>query len=140
MAIASGGFIKQIILKDPVPAADWNQDNIIMFNVQLLNASTFEAILGMKAPKTPVTPELYKQYDYPFFKLYEELSGIKGNFTNVTSVAKLDKKKGKKRKYPDDEFIEFPIVEPNAVDQRRPFLPVSEMLALLSTLNVAQDL
>ena len=137
MAIASGGFIRQSIVKDTLSAADWNQDNIIMFNVQLLNASTFEVILGMKAPETPVTPELYKQYGYPFFKLYEELSGIKGNFTNVKSVAKLEKKKGKKRKYSADEVIEFPIVELNTVDQRRPFLPVSEMVALLSTLNVA---
>ncbi|PVH76461.1 hypothetical protein DL98DRAFT_361971, partial [Cadophora sp. DSE1049] len=93
MAIAPGGFINQTIVKDLGPAGDWNQDNIIMFNVQLLNTSTFEAILGMKAPETPATPELYKQYGYPFYKLFEELSGIRGNFTKVKSVAKLDKKK-----------------------------------------------
>ncbi|KAH7395551.1 hypothetical protein BKA64DRAFT_708946 [Cadophora sp. MPI-SDFR-AT-0126] len=138
-AIAPGGFINQTIVKDPIPAGDWNQDNIIMFNVQLLNASTFEAILGIKAPETPVTPELYKQYGYPFFKLYEEVGGIKGNFTKLKRVANLDKKKGKKRKYPDDKVVDFPVVELNTVDHQRPFLPVSEMEAILTEFNVTQD-
>lgn len=56
MAVAPGGFITQTIVRDPIPADKWDAENIVMFNVQLVNATSFEKLLGLKAPNTPITP------------------------------------------------------------------------------------
>ena len=87
MAIAPGGFINQTIIKDPVPMEDWDQNNTILFNLQLLNASCFQQLLGIKPPSTPITPALYKAHGYPFYKLYEEPSGISGDFGGIKRYA-----------------------------------------------------
>jgi hypothetical protein len=97
MAVSPGRFINQTSVKDPVKAEDWVIGNTVMFNMQLLNASIFEQVTGIEAPATPITPELYKRYGYPFFKLYEEKSGIKGDFKGLKSVSALDQQKGVKR-------------------------------------------
>jgi hypothetical protein len=94
----------------------------------------FEQVTGIKAPSTPITPELYKRYGYPFFKLYEEKSGVKGDFQGLKSVGALDQQKGVKRAR--DEFLRFPIVELNTVDKQRRFLPVSEIEATVKKLNI----
>jgi hypothetical protein len=83
MAIAPGGFVNQTIDKDPIPAADWAKDNTIMFNLTLMSASAIYQVTGVKPPVTPVTPSVYAQYGYPFFKLYEEPSGISGDFNGT---------------------------------------------------------
>ncbi|CZT42531.1 related to ubiquitin/ribosomal protein S27a fusion protein [Rhynchosporium secalis] len=140
MAVAPGGFINQTIVRDPFPADKWDQENTILFNLQLLNALTFEAILGIKAPETPITAALYKEYGFPFYKMYEELSGIQGTFGGVKSVASIDKKRGKKANAEDAESMKFREVELNTVDEKKPFLPVSEMERALATFNFAQDI
>jgi hypothetical protein len=136
MAVAPGGFIKQKIVKDPVDAEDWDKENTIMFNLQLLNASVFQQVTGIKAQATPITPELYKRYGYPFFKLYEEKSGIKGDFQGIKSVSELDRQKGVKRNGISDNIMCFPIVELNAVNKKSPFLPVSELEAVVKKRNI----
>lgn len=139
MTVASGGFTRQTAIKDPVPPEDWNQSNTVMFNLQLLNASTFEQILGINAPETPITPHLYKQYGFPWLTLYEELGGIKPKLNAVQKAAKVPKKRGRKRKQREEEDVKIPVVELNTIDQKRPFLPVSEMEAVLSQLHVTQE-
>jgi hypothetical protein len=134
MAVSPGGFINQTIVKDPVKAEDWDTGNTIMFNMRLLNASVFEQVTGIEAPATPITPELYKRYGYPFFKLYEEKSGIKGDFKGLKSVGALDQQKGVK--ITRDELMTFRIVELNKVDIKRPFVPVSELEAAVKKLNI----
>lgn len=137
MTMAPAGLIKQTIVKDPLLAKDWAQDNTIIFNIQLLTASVFEALLGMPAPPTSVTPAMYKKLGFPFFKMYEEKSGIKGNFKNIKSVAELDKKKGKKCSPDDDESLNFPIV---AIDPSKiPLTPVAEMIQELQKMNVVSE-
>jgi hypothetical protein len=134
MAVSPGGFINQTIVKDPVKAENWDTGNTIMFNLQLLNTSVFEQVTGTKAPSMPIIPELYKRYGYPFFKLSEEKSGVKGDFRGPKSVGAPDQQKGVKRAR--DEFLCFPIVELNTVDKQRPFLPVSEIGAKVKKLNI----
>jgi hypothetical protein len=138
MAIAPGGFITQTIVEDPVEAEDWDKENTIMFNLQLLNASVFEQLIGIKAPPTPITPELYKSYEYPFFKLYEEKSGITGDFEGVKSVSELDREKGVKITHEGDEIMHFPVVELNRVDKKSPFLPVSDLEAAVKKITLVE--
>lgn len=138
MAIAPGGFIHQTIVKDPVEAEDWDKENTIMFNLQLLNASVFEQLFGIKALTTPLTPELYKRHGYPFFKLYEEKSGIKGDFEVVKSVGDLDQDKGVKSNHEGDEIMQFPVVELNRVVKKSPFLPVSDLEAAVKKITLVE--
>lgn len=85
MAIAPGGFIEQTIVEDPVAAEDWDKENTIMFNVNLLNPAAFQHVLGITPPESPINAALYEEYDLPFYKIYEEPSGISGNFGGTSS-------------------------------------------------------
>lgn len=138
MAIAPAGLINQAIVRDPIDAAVWDKENTIMFNVQLLNASVFQGLLGLPAPTTPITPALYSLYGFPFFKMYEEKSSIKGTFPGIKSVAELDKAKGKKRSQHDDPTLAFPIVILDT-SEKRPFFAVSEMAQMLKQINVKSE-
>lgn len=138
MAIAPGGFINQTIVRDPVASQTWDIENSIMFNLQLLNASKFEELLGYPAPETPITPELYRSYGYPFFKLYEEKSGIKGEFRGLKSVGTIDEEKGIK-KHIGDSAIKFPVIELNKVDRKNTFKPVAELEAELKRLRIVSS-
>lgn len=132
MAIAPGGLIYQTIVRDPVETSKWDKDNTIFFNVQLLHPSTFEQLLGFPAPPTPITPEVYQKHGYPFFKLYEEYSGISGDFNGIKSVGQMRKAKGKG----DEADLPFRIVEIKRSGQGSPFMTVSELEAAIRNFNV----
>jgi hypothetical protein len=72
--------------------------------------------------------------------LYEEKSGIKGNFSDVKSVAWLDRKRGVKRTCGDQLVLGFPVVELNTIDPKIPFIPVSLLEVALTELNIAEDI
>ncbi|KAE9369833.1 hypothetical protein N431DRAFT_560557 [Stipitochalara longipes BDJ] len=139
MAVAPGGFINQTIVRDPVPAEDWDVKNVVMFNLQLLNAAAFEHLIGIKAPPTPISPALYQQYGYPFFKLYEEKSGINGSFLGLQSVAQLDRKEGLTTNPDEEADLDFPLVELNSIDKKTEFIPVSVMESMLREMKIADD-
>jgi hypothetical protein len=90
MVIAPGGLIKQTIVEDTVPAEEWDIDNAIITPISLINASSFKAITGFNAPRTPITATAYAKLKLPFFEMYREPSGIKGNFKSLRSVAEMD--------------------------------------------------
>jgi hypothetical protein len=138
MAIAPGGLIRQSIVRDSVKVEHWDTGNTIMFNLQLLNASVFEQVNGIKAPYTPITPKVYKQFGYPF-KLYEEKSGIKGSFEGVMSIGELGRRKRVKPSHEGGEIAHFRVVELNTFDEQRPFLPVSEVEAAVKKRNIVAD-
>jgi ubiquitin len=91
MGIAAGGLIKQTILKDENDPTIWDTDNGVIFNVQVLNSTAFEAVTGKAPPTTPVTAKTYAEHGYPYYDIYDEKpSGIKGDFSGVQSVAEKD--------------------------------------------------
>jgi hypothetical protein len=113
-----------------------------MFNMQLFDATTFEHILGIKAPPTPIDAQTYARYGYHFFDLYQEPSGIEGDF-NVQSIGGLDKAKGTNLEtHEEEKDLAFPVlnigtrmrnrVDPteiklNTVEQKSVFLPIRLM-------------
>jgi len=101
MAIAAGGSIKQVILRDHYYDGTWEADKMVMFNLQLFNASTFET-LGIPAPSTPITASTYAIYGYPFFDLDEKPSGVAGEFP-LDTVGQLDNKKAENQEVHDAE-------------------------------------
>lgn len=131
MTIAPGGIIKQAIVRDTLPSSAWEMKNSIMFNLQLLNAEVFEDIVGIKPPPTPISAATYAKHNYPFLTMYEEATGIKGNFS-VQSIAQL-KAKGPKtgkvenRARDDDKSIKFREVVINRPGILTTFSPVDIM-------------
>jgi hypothetical protein len=90
MAVAAGGRITQTIVRDPYAPSRWEAGPPIVFNVQVLNSACFESVTGEAALQSPVDAKTYADLGYPFFDMYEEPSGITGNFAQVKSVAELD--------------------------------------------------
>jgi hypothetical protein len=112
MTIAAGGTICQTIVKDTIAVKNWDKGSTVTFNLQIINAAKFESLLGIPAPSTPISKETYAEHGYPFFKLYEEKSGIKGDFGSVKSVSQLRKATGVHNA--DEDFHHsFPIVTLN---------------------------
>jgi hypothetical protein len=91
LSVAAGGKIKQVIHRD-TQGSDWLPDKTTVINVQLLNSASYHDVTGEEPPTQPISAEEYKQYGYPFFKMYEETSGVAGDFSKVKSVAEIDKR------------------------------------------------
>jgi hypothetical protein len=89
MSVAAGGRIKQSIVKDKY-GEFWLSGRTTVFNTQILNSVVYKAVTGEAPPTKPIDAKTYKAHGFPFFQLYEELSGISGNFSKVKSVAELD--------------------------------------------------
>ena len=76
----------------------------------------------------------------PFFKLYEEKSGVKGYFPGIQSLPQLEQKRGVKTSYADEIVSRFTVVELNTFDQKTQFTRVSLMETRLGEINVADDI
>lgn len=91
MGVAPGGKIKQVIKPDTYPNA-WLLDKTTTFNVQILNAASFERVTGHKPPPSSLDAKTYAEHGYPFYRLDEEKSSIFGNFGDIKSVGQMDGK------------------------------------------------
>jgi hypothetical protein len=89
MSVAAGGKIKQTIVKDS-DSEPWLSGRTTVFNAQILNSAVYEEVTGEAPPGKPMDSKTYKSHGLPFFKMYEELSGVSGNFSMVKSVAEID--------------------------------------------------
>jgi hypothetical protein len=101
MSMAAGGKIKQVIHPDG-NGEDWLSNRTTVFNVQILNSAVYKAVTGTDPPANPVSAQTYANNGFPFFKMYEEPSGISGDFSLVKSVGEIDNIKDK-------------VVKPNTV-------------------------
>ncbi|KAJ6588408.1 hypothetical protein B0H19DRAFT_1248071 [Mycena capillaripes] len=93
MGIAAGGKITQKIYKDVHSPLVYDDENRYRVFIHTVSTAAWEMITGVVCPVTPITPELYKAYDYPWFDLYDEhLPTVHptGVFDRVCSIAKLD--------------------------------------------------
>lgn len=72
MGLGAGGKMTQKIYPDPHGLDTWDQDNYGTAYVHIVNSEQFAHLTGREAPPTPVSAELYTQYGYPWFELYDE--------------------------------------------------------------------
>lgn len=85
MGLAAGGLIKQTILPDHSDPTLWDSDNGIIFNVQILNSTHFQAVTGKAPPSTPITSKTYAQYNLPYYDIFNEKpSGIRATSPALT--------------------------------------------------------
>jgi hypothetical protein len=105
-----------------VAADDWDVEKMVMFNVQLIDVASCDA-LGIVVPSTPITAEAYAENDYPFFEMYEKPSNVFGKFP-LQSVDQLDQVAGLNETYEAKKGLVFPTkVILNNVDPKSKFSP-----------------
>ncbi|KAJ6588398.1 hypothetical protein B0H19DRAFT_1248064 [Mycena capillaripes] len=93
MGIAAGGKIAQRVYQDVHSPLVYDDENPYRVFIHTVSTVAWEMITGVVCPVTPITPQLYKAYDYPWFKLYDEhLPAVRptGLFDRLRSIAKLD--------------------------------------------------
>ncbi|KUJ10785.1 uncharacterized protein LY89DRAFT_739775 [Mollisia scopiformis] len=73
------------VVKDPVAASDWDVGNSVSFHLHLMNATLFESLLGIPAPRTPVDAALYAKYKYPFYDEYNEKTIVNAHASSSTA-------------------------------------------------------
>jgi hypothetical protein len=88
MGLATGGVIKQTIIRDP--GRTWRKSETKTFNVQIINSLHFQDITGERPPNTPIDARTYVQLGYPFYSIYEEPSDIAGNFEGIKSIGQMN--------------------------------------------------
>jgi hypothetical protein len=97
MGIAAGGSIKQKIITDKYGADSWDSKTATPVCIHIVNSEAFQAITGLKAPKTPITAYSYEKRGLPWFRKYEEstpgLPGAKA-FRFIKSVLQIDQGRG----------------------------------------------
>jgi hypothetical protein len=74
---------------------DWLPGRTTVFNAQVLNSAAYCSVTGVAPPTEPIDAATYARNGLPFFKMYEEPSGIHGKFSAVKSVTAIDKTKEK---------------------------------------------
>ncbi|KAI1102130.1 hypothetical protein F4804DRAFT_313964 [Jackrogersella minutella] len=94
MGIAAGGRIEQNIVEDTMDATQWAKDMTMTIPLQILNSVAFRRVTGKKPPPSPVKASTYADAGLPFFSMYEEPSGVAGNFQVVKSVNEIEQDRG----------------------------------------------
>jgi len=88
MGIAAGGKMKQnIYADDEGNVGRYNVKKATRVFVNLANGNMWRRITGKELPESPLNPQIYKNYGYPWFSLYDdgmddvnasaELAGVK---------------------------------------------------------------
>lgn len=110
MGLGAGGKMEQNIYPDSYGWDVWDQDNPQSIYVHIANSMMYRDITGLEPPGTPVSAELYTQYGFPWFKLYDEgKQDLKPSETlkKVKSIKEMDKKKGFGAQQ-DDSSVDIP--------------------------------
>lgn len=97
MGIAAGGSIKQKIITDQYGADSWDSETATPVCIHLVNSEAFQAITGLKPPKSPITAYSYEKRGLPWFRKYEESTpGLPGAkvFRFIKSVLQIDQVRG----------------------------------------------
>lgn len=143
MALAAGGRIIQKIYPDTSAADRWDTTKAVFFNVQILNTEVFTKITGLKAPDTPITQRTYREYGYPYYKLWNEpaASGVSGNFSSIKTVNDIDKtKQDKEARAATMDVVSGNDNSVTLLDAKaigRPFRHISQLEASVRALHIA---
>merc|ERR1712154_300087 len=73
MGLAAGGKMKQKIYKDDKEnLGKYNVKKVTRVFVNIANGNMWKKITGKVLPKSPLNPQIYKNYGYPWFELYDD--------------------------------------------------------------------
>lgn len=103
MGLGAGGMMTQEIFADEYGVDAWDQEQGMRVFVHLANSEQYKEITGKNPPTEPPTPELYRRYNYPWFKYYDDGAVLSGSevLSKVDSIGSMQEKKNEKI-LPDD--------------------------------------
>ena len=119
MGLGAGGKMTQSIYPDPHGIDIWDQERSGRCFVHIANSMVWRDITGEEPPATPVSAELYTQYGFPWFELYDEDKGdigASGKLGGVKTVKEMDKEKGFGTQQ-DDSTVD---IDPNQIKNADP--------------------
>ena len=94
LGLAIGGTTEQKIYADDDENFDmYNVKKVTRVFVNIANGNMWKAITNKELPTAPLEPEIYKEYGYPWFDLYD--AGINelqtnNNFSNIKSIKEIE--------------------------------------------------
>jgi hypothetical protein len=139
MSIAAGGLIEQVIHRD-THRSNWDTAKTTVFNAQILNSASYQAVTGSAPPTMPIPHEIYTAHGFPYYKMYEEPSGVHGDFDQVKSVGQIKGKVGSKVTVRAPQIVDIgyhhQVVNPQGPLQE--LRSVTEFEAVLEGYHVAE--
>merc|ERR1712087_224354 len=97
MGLAAGGKMKQKIYEDDeCNLGQYNAKKVTRVFVNIANGNMWTGITGKKLPESPLNPQLYKSYGYPWFELYDDGHPSKNDvqmsdaLANVKSIKEIE--------------------------------------------------
>ncbi|KAF1918063.1 hypothetical protein BDU57DRAFT_586584 [Ampelomyces quisqualis] len=85
MSIAADSKIHQVIEENTL-----SDGRTTVINAQILNSATYKAVTSEDPPDKPISVATYAKHGLPFYKKYEEPSGISADFCAGKSVAEVE--------------------------------------------------
>ena len=86
--------MKQKIYEDAEDMVDmYNTKKATCVFVSISNGNMWRAITGNALPDSPLTPQIYEKYGFPWFKLYDDMLGdvyASDDLANVKSIKQID--------------------------------------------------
>ena len=94
MRLATGGKMKQKIYPDDgINLNQYNVKKVTRVFVNIANGNMWKSITNKILPESPLNPQIYKKYGYPWFDLYDDGVGDlnKGdNLSNIKSIKEIE--------------------------------------------------
>lgn len=93
LGVGAGGTMTQKIYPDPHALDAWDPDARGGLAVYVVNSEQYQAVTGRPPPPTPITPDVYRDHQLPWFTLYDEDRGTvaaPAALRGIRSVETLD--------------------------------------------------
>jgi hypothetical protein len=72
MGLGAGGKMQQKIYPDSYGLDVWDTENYGSVFVHIVNSEQYRELTNLEPPPTPITAQVYAQYNLPWFALYDE--------------------------------------------------------------------
>jgi hypothetical protein len=97
MGLAAGGLMEQKIYPDAYGIDTWDLTSYGEVSVHIVNSLQYAELTGREPPPTPISAQLYTDYGFPWFDLYDEKKGAlptPEKLASVKSVRQQDVERG----------------------------------------------
>lgn len=103
MGFGAGGEVAQRVYPDPYGRDTWDEENLEVTEIHVLNSLEFELATGTKAPPTPIDAHVYSERHLPWFSLYDEGFGDLAESARLAGVTTLAEHDARRQSRPGGE-------------------------------------
>jgi len=97
MGLGAGGKMQQKIYPDEYGIETWDLENYGSIFVYIVNSEKYREITGLEPPPTPISAQVYTEYGFPWFSLYDEEKGdlpASARLAEVKTIRKRESERG----------------------------------------------